>query len=781
MTRVHLNHGYYVRKLSFLIATTALALNVSPVLSQTASGTDSTTNSAATSQTDIINRVRVEGTQRIETNTILTYLGIKGGEAFDRQAIDVALKNLFNTGFFADVKLVRSGNDLVVRVVENPVINRVAFEGNEHTETEDLEKEIELKSRSIYTKTKVQNDVKRILDIYRRAGRYTATVNPKIIQLDQNRVDLVYEIQEGPVARIERITFIGNENFSSGELESVIRSSENRWYQFLSDNDKYDPDRLQYDQELLRRYYTSQGYADFQVKSAHAELAPNKDAFYVTFVLDEGIQYSFGKVEVQSSLKGVEQPDFTGLITTQPGDDYDSSAVESTIEAMTTEVGNLGYAFVDIDPKLTRDRQNKLIGLTYEIKPGPRVYVERINITGNVRTLDSVIRREFRLAEGDPFNASKLKRSEQRLNNLNFFEKVNVTNEPGSAPDKTVINVDVSEKSTGEINFGAGFSSSDGPIADFGIKESNLMGRGQELRTRFTYASRRKQVELGYTEPYFLNRELSAGFDIFRTRYDYISESSYNLDSKGVNLHMGYNLREKLAHQFYYTLRDNDITDVAPYASLYIRNQLGRYVNSSVGHALIYDDLNNRLDPSSGTYLRIGQEVSGLGGDSKYLKHEAKAAYYYPIAKSWTWNISGSGGHVVGYSSTDVNISDRFFIGGETIRGFDNSGIGARDIATQDALGGNTYYVVSTETRFPLGLPEELGILGAAFVDAGSLWDIDGNKTGVADSSSPRLSAGVGISWASPFGPIRLDFAHAIRKEDEDQTETFRFSFGTRF
>lgn len=770
-----------MRKISLFLTTSIFAAVAVPALSQTASTEAPTTESVDSDRTDIIRRVRVEGNQRIEARTILTYLGIKDGDAFDGQSIAKALKDLFNTGFFADVKLVRSGNDLVVRVVENPVINKVAFEGNKDTKSEDLEKEVELKPRSIYTKTKVQNDVKRILDIYRRAGRYTATVNPKIIQQDQNRVDLVYEIQEGPVARIEHISFIGNERFSSGDLESVIRSSENRWYQFLSDNDKYDPDRLQFDQELLRRFYTSQGYADFQVKSAHAELAPNKDAFYVTFVVDEGPQYVLGKVDVKSSLKGNESPDFSDFITTETGDDYDAGAVESTIEALTNEVGNLGYAFVDIDPRLARDRANKIIDLTYEIKPGPRVYVERINVVGNVRTLDTVIRREFRLAEGDPFNSSKLKRSEQRLNNLNYFEKVVVTNEPGSAPDKTVVNVEVTEKSTGEINFGAGFSSSDGPLADFGIKESNLLGRGQELHTRFTYASRRKQVELGFTEPYFLNRELSAGFDVFRTSYDYVSESSYNLDSKGVNLRMGYNLREKISHQIYYTLRDNDITDVSPLASLYIRNQIGRYVNSAIGHALVYDNLNNRLDPSSGTYFKVSQEISGLGGDSKYLKHEGKAAYYYPIAKSWTWSISGTGGHVTGYGSTDVNIGDRFFIGGESIRGFDNSGVGARDIATRDSLGGNSYYTASTETRFPLGLPEDLGILGAAFIDAGSLWNIDGNTAGVADSSSPRLSAGVGIAWASPFGPIRLDFAHAIIKQDHDRTETFRFNFGTRF
>lgn len=736
---------------------------------------------AAAPQGDLITGIRIEGNQRVEAQTIRTYLGLREGSRFDAATVDQALKSLFATGFFSDVKLLRAGGDLVVRVVENPIVSRAVFEGNTAIETADLEKEIELKARSIYTRARVQADVKRILDIYRKSGRYSATVEPEVVQLDQNRVDLVYKITEGSVSRIRTIAFVGNNAFSTTELQGVLRTAEERWWRFLTDSDKYDPDRLQYDQELLRRYYVSQGYADFQVKSAHAELSPSKDAFFLTFVLDEGPQYTLSSVQVENNLKGKDKPDLDHLVITEAGDLYNATQIEDSIDAMTKELGNLGYAFVDISPKLERDRDRNTIALTYAIKPGPRVYVERINITGNVRTLDSVIRREFRIAEGDPYNTSRLSRTEQRLNNLGFFEKVKISTEPGSAPDKTVINVDVQEKSTGEINIGAGVSSSDGLLADFGVRERNLLGRGQELNARVTWAARRKQMEAGFTEPYFLGRDLSAGFDVFRTRLDYQTESSYDIDTKGFTLRTGYNIRERLQHLINYTYRANDITDVKPTASRYIRDQEGKSINSSVGHSLVYDDRNNRFDPSSGYYLKLSQDVAGLGGDARYLKHEVRTSYFHPWAKNWVFNIGGAAGHIFGYSDTDVRIADRFFIGGELLRGFDNLGIGPRDLATEDALGGNTYYVASVEQRFPLGLPEEVGILGAAFIDVGSLWDIDTNGPGIADSGKMRISAGVGVSWQSPFGPIRIDIARPLVKEDYDDTELFRFNFGTRF
>jgi outer membrane protein insertion porin family len=736
---------------------------------------------ATSTDGDMIRDVRVEGNERVEGRTILSYLGLNLGSRFNQDDIDAGLKNLFATGFFSDVKLLRDGTTLVVRVSENPVINKVVFEGNDRIDTEDLEKEVELKPRSVLSQDKVQGDVKRILDIYRRSGRYNATVEPKVIKLDQNRVDLAYEINEGPVARVKKISFIGNEEFSSRELREVVRTEETGWYKFLTDNDKYDSDRLQFDQELLRRFYINEGYVDFQVKSAHAELSPKKDAFYVTFAVEEGPQYTFGEIKVESELKEGRQPDFSGVITTKAGKTYDASEVEETIDGMTKALGDQGYAFVDIQPKLDRDRAKKTAGITYVIKPGPRVYVERINIHGNVRTLDEVVRREFRLNEGDPYNTSKMQRSEQRINNLGFFEKAEVKTEPGSAPDKTVVDVTVQEKSTGEINLGAGYSTTNGVLGDIGIKERNLLGRGQELKARFTLAARLKQAELGFTEPYFLNRELATGFDLYRSQQELQRESSYDSDIRGFNLRSSYALQEKWQHSLRYTLRSTDITDIQPGASQFIVGQAGSNITSALGHSVSYDDRDNKMNPTKGYYLNIGQEVAGLAGDDKYLKHEIKTSYYYSIAPQWVISALGSGGYIFGLGSKDIRINNRFFVGGDDFRGFRSSGIGPRDTSTRDSLGGNAYYIGTTELRFPLGLPEEVGLSGALFADAGSLWQTDDSGAQVFDESSPRVSVGAGLLWTSPFGPIRVDLGYPLVKETADLTENLRFSFGTRF
>lgn len=729
----------------------------------------------------IISDIRVEGNQRIEPRTILTYLNLSPGDGFDQTAINAGLKNLYATGFFADIKLLRQGGVLIVQVEENPIINQVAFEGNEHMDTADLEKEIELQARSIYSQDKVQSDVQRILNIYRAGGRYNAIVEPKLIQQDQNRVDLVYEITEGPVARVESITFIGNEAFDNSDLRKVLRTEETAWYKLLTDNDKYDPDRLQFDAELLRRFYLSEGYADIQIKSSNAELSPDKQSFYVTFVVEEGPQYTIGEVKVLNQLKSKSPPDFSGLITTEAGDIYDAGKVESSIDAMTDELGNRGYAFTEIVPRLERDKENDLANITYVIQPGPRVYVERINITGNVRTLDEVVRREFRLNEGDPYNTSKLQRSEQRINNLGFFEKVTVENEQGSQPDKTVVNVDVTEKSTGEVNLGAGFSTVDGVLGQIGVSERNLLGRGQELRTNFTLSSRRKQAQLAFTEPYFLDRELSAGFDIYRMFTDFTDVSGFVNDAQGINLRMQYSLLEKLRHSVYYSLRKNTIQDVPVDASAFIRGQIGTNTTSLIGHSLIYDGRDNRLNPTKGYFGSITQEVAGFGGNNKFVRHEAKTSYYYPIAPKWIFGAMGAGGHIYGLNNQDIFIQDRFFIGGDNFRGFEVAGVGPRDTLTTDSLGGNAYYVGTLELRFPLGLPEELGLGGAIFSEAGSVWQVDDSGPNIFDSSELRVTTGFGLLWSSPFGPIRIDLSYPIMRAEEDRIENLRFSFGTRF
>lgn len=734
----------------------------------------------------LLRSVTIEGNQRIEEQTIRSYMNLQEGEPFDRYDLDQSMKSLFATGFFSDLKLLPQQRpdgqiDLVVNVTENPTISQIAFEGNNRIKDDELEKEVELRSRSVFTRTKVKSDTQRIIQIYQRSGRYSVNVEPKVIPLDNNRINLVYEIDEGPETAVQGITFIGNKIFSDDALESVIRTEEYSWWNPFSSNEKYDPDRMLYDKELLRRFYVSQGYADFQVKSAIAELSPNGDGFYLTFTIEEGERYTYGDIEVNSSLAGSGTLNLRDKVTAVAGETYNADEVEDSIENIVETLGEFGYAFVDVKPEFNRDAEKRTIDLAFNVKEGPKVFIERINITGNTRTLDEVVRREFRLAEGDPYSTSKLARSEQRINNLGYFGKVDFTQSPGSTDDQTVVDVHVEEQSTGEVSFGAGYSTVDGPLADFGIRESNLLGRGQELRFRALAAARRQQFDIGFTEPYFLGRELAAGFDIFKTRSNPTQQNVFDRESTGGALRLGYALSEHLRHNMQYRVEDLTITDIDANASRFIRDQEGSYLSSMVGHSLTWDKRNNRFEPTDGWYLKMDQDLAGIGGDARFLRHEARAAWFYPVAPQWTFMLGGTGGHAVGIGR-DIRINQRFFIGGRDLRGFELGGLGPRDITTGDALGGNIYYTGSAELMFPLpGVSDELGFLGAAFLDVGSLWDADVSGPEVVESTSPRVSTGVGLSWKSPFGPIRLDFAVPIVKEDEDVDQIFNFNFGTRF
>lgn len=731
----------------------------------------------------VIREIRVEGTQRVEPETVRSYLLVQPGDPFDADRIDRSLKALFATGLFADVTLRREGDALVVRVVENPVINRIAFEGNHKLTEENLTQEIQLRPRAIYTRQKVQSDLRRILDLYRRNGRFAATVDPKVIPLDQNRVDLVFEIDEGPVTGVRSISFVGNHRFSDSRLREVIKTKESRWYRFFSSDDTYDPDRLTYDRELLRKFYLSEGYADFRVVSAVAELTPARDGFLITFTIEEGERYKFGKVDVANQLKDVDPAGLAAVVTTHEGDWYNADEVDKSISALTDALGNRGYAFVQIDPRVTRHPDTRTIDVTYDIKEGPRVYVERIDITGNLRTLDRVIRREFRLVEGDAFNTSKLQRSEQRIKNLGFFKKVDITNGPGSAPDKTVINVNVEEQSTGEFSVGLGFSTTDGALADVGIRERNLLGKGQDLRIGALVAQRTQQVDLSFTEPYFLDRNLSAGWDLFALTRDNQNFAGFSQFTVGGSLRAGYQITEPLRQTLKYTLRQDRIYNVADSASIFIKDQVGERVTSSVGQQLLYDKRDNRLDPTAGYFASVANEVAGLGGDVHYLRTTVSGGYYYSLAPQYVLSLTGETGYIFGFGE-NVRIEDRFFVGGDNLRGFQNGGIGPRDITTGDALGGDAYYVGSLSLGFPLGLPQELGLSGRVFSDFGSLWKVDAKSTAtdtVVDINSIRVSAGLGVSWQSPLGPIRLDFALPVKRENFDKKEFFRVSFGTRF
>lgn len=730
-----------------------------------------------------IEAIKIEGSQRIEPETVRSYLSVKPGDPYDAEKVNASLKSLFATGLFADVTLRREGQTLVVRVVENPIVNRVAFEGNRKIDSKNLESEVSLRARVVYTRTKVQNDTKRILDLYRRSGRFAATVEPKIIQLDQNRVDVVYEINEGPVTGVSSIRFIGNKAFSDSKLRSTIQTKETAWYRIFSSDDNYDPDRLTFDRELLRRFYLREGYADFRVVSAVAELTPDRNNFFITFTVDEGDRYKFGVVDLSTQFKNLDLNALRGSVLASEGNWYNADLIEKTITKLTDSVGNLGFAFVDIQPTIDRDRDKKVINVTFDIQEGPRVFVERIDIVGNYRTLDRVIRREFRLVEGDAFSTAKLRRSRQRIQNLGFFKKVDVSNVPGTDPDKTVVQVEVEEQSTGEISVGAGFSSAEGALADLSVRERNLLGRGQDLRTKFRVSQKSTEFDVGFTEPYFLDRDLSAGIDLFRVTRDNQDQSSYDLKAIGGGFRLGYSLTENLRHTTRYVLRQDKITNIDADASRFIKDQEGTTLTSLVGYTLFYDRLDSRQEPTDGYYLSFSQDFAGLGGDVQYLKNKVGGGHYWPIPlwDKWVFGLTGEAGFMTGLGEY-VRINDRFFLGGDNFKGFAAAGVGPRDELTRDALGGRRFYVTTAELTFPLGFPEELGVSGKAFTTVGSVWDSE--ETGqafVSDVKTPRASIGIGAAWKSPFGPIRVDLAKAILKQEVDQTQFFHFSFGTRF
>jgi outer membrane protein insertion porin family len=726
--------------------------------------------------------IQVEGNERVDRETVLTYLTVQVGDPFDPKEINASLKELFATGFFATVELLQSqtGNVLIVRVKENPIINRVAFEGNKRLEDDALQAEVQLRARSIYTRAKVQADVQRLIDVYRRSGRFGATVEPKIIRLDQNRVDLVFEIDEGEITSVDRIVFIGNKHFSDSRLRSEILTTETAWWRFYTSADVYDPDRINVDQEQLRRFYLREGYADFRILSAVPELTPERTGFVITFTVDEGERYKFGKINVESKLPEVTAESVLPDLTVEPGDWYDASVVDDDVDIISDRLGERGFAFVDVRPSVKRDRENLLLDVTYSIGEGPRVYVDRININGNIRTQDRVIRREFRLAEGDAYNASKVRRSRERINNLGFFETVDVQTKPGSQPDRLELDVEVVEQSTGEVSFGAGFSTSDGPLADVGIRERNLLGKGQDLRVRLQVSGRRQQIDLGFTEPYFLDRELRAGFDIFRVEEDNTDESSFERDTTGGRLRFGYSFSEYLAQSWSYTLRSDDVRPAVD-ASQFIKDDAGKSTTSAIAHTLTFDNRDNRFSPNEGYVISTTNEIAGLGGSKRYLRNRVSAGIYYSVAPDYVVSLQGQAGHIIGIGK-DVDVNERFNLGGDNFRGFATAGIGPRDLATQDALGGNVFGVGTVEMSFPLPLPNEFALKGRLFAEAGTVFGLDrDNLPGVADDNSIRATVGVGASWDSPFGPIRVDLGLPVVKETYDETQVFHFSFGTRF
>ena len=724
--------------------------------------------------------IKVEGLERVEVETVLSYVDIKKNTIIDDAKMDASLKQLYATGLFNDVSLnMKNDGLLIIKVAENPIINKVLFDGNDKVDDEMLKGELQLAPRSTYSRAKVQEDVQRILEIYKRTGRYAVVVEPQIIERDQNRVDLIFKIDEGPLASINKVNFVGNKHYSDDDLQSEIMSKESRWYRIFSSAENYDSEKTNYDKELLRRFYFKRGYADFRVVSAVAELSPDKKSFVLTFVLDEGKRYKIRSLDIISDIADVDTAALKPAVQLETGDWYNADKVEKSVTALTDELGKKGFAFVDVEPEMTKDTAAGEIALTFHVKEGERIFVDRINITGNTRTYDKVIRREFRIDEGDAFNVSKIKDSRRNVENLDYFSKVNIETMPKD-DNKADINVDVEEKSTGYFNVGVGYSTVNGALVRTGVTENNFRGQGQRLGLDIGVSQRSQEYDVSFTEPYFLNRRLRAGFDLFRTEQDYQDEGSYDSESTGGRLRLGWNYTDDLSQQFRYTLRQDKISNVDSEASYYIKEEAGKYNDSSVGQTIVYDKRDSAFNPKEGYFISFGNDVSGLGGDEKYLKFDAKLYQYYTLADYYTFKLFANAGYITGYGGKDVRLSNRYYLGGSTLRGFDVAGIGARDKYTDDALGGNWMLYTGGEVMFPIGL-DELGIKGRTFVDMGMLGKPDNINTSVVEySSSPRVAAGFGFQWLSPMGQIDIDFAFPIVKEDYDETQVFRLNFGTR-
>lgn len=733
----------------------------------------------------VITEIEVQGNQRIESDTVRSYMLLRPGMPYDPSIADASLKQLFATGLFADITMRQQGSRVVVSVVENPIINRVAFEGNNALKEEDLQKEVQLQPRVVYTRAKVQGDVTRMIELYRRSGRFSASVEPKVIQLPQNRVDLVFEITEGPKTKIASINFIGNTRFSDGKLREVVSTGESAWWKFLSSSDTYDPDRLTFDRELLRRYYLQRGYADFRVVSAVADLSRDDAAFHITFTVDEGEVYEFGDVAVRTSLDKLDQAELDALVLAKSGEIYNAGLIDKTIDALTFAAGTSGYAFAEVRPRVTRRKDERVIDLTFQITEGPRVYVERINITGNSRTLDKVVRRQMRMSEGDAFNKVLLDKSEKNIRALQYFSRVNVTQDPGTAPDKTILNVDVQEQSTGSLSLSAGFSTLDNAVAGIQLSERNFLGRGLQLSTSVSISKRRQLIEFHYTDPYFLDRDLVGGFDLFGSETNFQNESSFDSRSQGFGFRFGFPLSEKSRFLARYQFRFDQIFNVHPAASPVVKAAEGSDFRSIIGYDYYYDNRNDPVDPTGGWDFLFTQNFAGLGGTVRYVSTEVLTRYYYQIAEGFLTSWRLDGGYVQGIGQ-DVELNDHFFKGGNTIRGFARAGVGPRDLASpnRDAVGAKAFIFGTSELSFPNGIPEALGIRTSVFVDAGYIGYSDFDRTlfpGVVDDFAPRASVGLSLYWQSPFGPIRLDFANVLLDEPYDEQETFRFSAGTSF
>jgi outer membrane protein insertion porin family len=816
---------------------------------------------------ETVSSIEVVGNRRVEAETIRSYFKSGPGGALDAASIDDGLKALIETGLFQDVKISHAGGHLLVTVVENPVINRVAFEGNKKVKDEQLTAEIQSKARGTLSRPMVQSDAQRIAEIYRHTGRYDVHVTPQIIEQPNNRVDLVFEIVEGTKTGVKSIDFVGNVAFSSYRLKDIIKTREANLLSFLGNADIYDPDRVEADRDLIRRFYLKHGYADVQVVAALTEYDPDKKGFLVTFKIEEGQQYRVATVKFESSIPNFDGNSLASISRVNVGSIYNVESLEKSVEEMQIEASRRGYAFAVVHPRGDRNFDNHTVSVVFAIDEGPRTYIERINIRGNTRTRDYVIRREFDISEGDAYNRALVDRAERRLKNLDFFKDVKITTEPGSSSDRVILNVNLEEKSTGDFSVSGGYSTTDGALAEVSISERNFLGRGLFAKAAVTYGQFARGVSLSFVEPYLLDYRVALGLDVFYREQLANNFIAYGTKTVGFSPRLGFQLREDLSLQLRYSLYQQQISlpinlancnntiggsvvgnNFLPFnptpafvaangangavdasgvglfcfsdgeASLPVRKELagGAALTSSVGYSLDYNTLDNNKNPTDGLLIDFKQDFAGVGGDVSYLKSTIDGKYFSPLVADIVGLLHVQAGILNKVGNNELRMLDQFQMGPNLVRGFAPNGIGPRDInpfGTMDALGGTKYWGASFELQMPFWfLPKEVGLKGAVYADAGGLYDYQGPTTWTATSElttpfnsncikptvSPpttgtctglvydtsnvvRTSVGVGLIWASPFGPLRFDYAIPLTKGQFDRVQEFKFGGGTSF
>lgn len=764
--------------------------------------------SVSAAEAAVVNRIEVRGNSRVDADTIRNQIAIKPGRTFSSADVDEAVKTLFGTGMFSDVRINQVGTSLVVTVSEHQIVNQVIFQGNKKVKDAQLSAAVQLKPRSPYSQAAVDADIEAIKDAYRRVGREDANVTSQIMDLGDNRVNVVFNVNEGGRTKIAAVNFVGNQAFSSRRLADVINTKRSNFLSFMLRDDVYSEDKLRADEELLRRFYYNRGYADFQVVSSFGELDEASNQYTVTITVDEGQRYTFGDVSVDSSIPEIDANSLQSQVQTRSGSVYSAKAVEDTLIALTERVAERGYAFAQVTPRGDRNFENRTISVVYTIDQGAKAYIERIDIRGNSRTRDYVIRREFDLSEGDAFNQVLVQRAKKRIEALDYFERVEISTAPGSEPDQVVLVVDVVEKSTGEFSIGAGYSTggdTPGASVQGSVTERNFLGRGQYIRLSAGGGKDSRDFMVSFTEPYFLGRRIAAGFDIYKSTREY---KKYESEVTGATVRFGLpitdNITTQLAYNYSeekYDYRDRCVDGNGDYIPVDPANPNngtcgplsqaiheavadGTWVKSSVSANLVYNTIDDMKNPHYGIYANFGTEVAGAGGDAKFVKFTARGTVYQTLSEEMdiVGLVTAGAGHVQSYGDRELRVFDHFKSNDRIIRGFDYNGIGPYDGLTDDHLGGTTYFHASAEAQFPLPvIPESFGLRGAVFADAATLY---GNKTGFATASTDsklRASVGVGLMWASPFGPLRIDYAVPVAKESSDDVQEFNFGMSTRF